>query len=89
VSKLDRVVVFGGSGLVGSRVLGRWDADLDVLAPTHAELDVLDGDAVAAFLDQSGARVVLNLAASTQVDAAEAERGDRQGQVYALNAEVP
>ena len=89
MSKLDRVVVLGGSGLVGSRVLGLWDADLDVLAPTHAELDVLDADAVAAFLDQSGARVVLNLAASTQVDAAEAERGDRQGLVYALNAEVP
>lgn len=89
MSKLDRVVVFGGSGLVGSRVLEMWGGELDVVVPAHHDVDVLDGDAVAAFLDTRGARLVLNLAASTQVDAAEAERGDRGGLVYGLNAEAP
>lgn len=82
-------MVFGGSGLVGSRVLEQWRGELEVVAPTRADLDLLDGDAVAAFLAHTDAQVVLNLAAGAQVDAAEAERGDRAGLVYVLNAEYP
>jgi dTDP-4-dehydrorhamnose reductase len=88
-SQLERVVVLGGSGLVGSTVRQLWRGELDVVAPTHAELDVLDAERVAAFLSESGAQAVLNLAAGAQVDAAEGERGDRQGLVYALNADAP
>ena len=87
--KRERVLVFGGSGFVGSRVVEMWDADFELVAPTHAELDVLDTDAVAALLNTVRPAVVLNLAAGAHVDAAEAERGDRYGRVYALNAEFP
>jgi dTDP-4-dehydrorhamnose reductase len=87
----NAVVVLGGSGLVGSRVLELWaqDADPRPLAPTHADLDVLDGDAVKAFLRQTDANTVLNLAAWADVDGAEAERGDVHGRVFALNAAYP
>jgi dTDP-4-dehydrorhamnose reductase len=89
VPREQKVVVFGGSGFVGSRVLALWRDEHDVLAPTHAEVDVLDENAVAAFLMECDAPVVLNLAAGAHVDAAEAERGSRSGRVYALNAEFP
>jgi dTDP-4-dehydrorhamnose reductase len=87
----NAVVVLGGSGLVGSRVLELWaeDGQTRPVAPTHAELDVLDAAAVQAFLRQTDAPVVLNLAAWADVDAAEAERGDHNGRVYALNAGYP
>ena len=85
----DKVVVFGGWGFVGSRVREMWSDALEVVAPTHAELDVLDTDAVAALLSAARPSVVLNLAAGAHVDAAEAERGNRQGRVYALNAAFP
>jgi dTDP-4-dehydrorhamnose reductase len=85
----DRVVVFGGWGFVGARVRQMWGDALEVVAPTHAEVDVLETDAVAALLSAAAPGVVLNLAAGAHVDAAEAERGDRQGRVYALNADVP
>jgi dTDP-4-dehydrorhamnose reductase len=58
-------------------------------APNHAELDVLNADALKTFLRQTEPEVVLNLAAWADVDAAEAERGDLNGRVYALNAAHP
>jgi dTDP-4-dehydrorhamnose reductase len=60
-----------------------------VIAPTHADLDVLDEEALKAFLRQTDAPIVLNLAAWADVDGAEAERGDLHGQVFALNAGHP
>ncbi|HLZ26073.1 MAG TPA: sugar nucleotide-binding protein [Chloroflexota bacterium] len=87
----NAVVVLGGSGLVGSRVLELWAEAPGArpIAPTHADLDVLDGDALETFLHQTDAPVVLNLAAWADVDSAEAERGDQHGRVYALNAGHP
>jgi dTDP-4-dehydrorhamnose reductase len=83
------VVVLGGSGLVGSRVLDVWSDDIEVIAPTHAQLDVLEDEALIAFLAQTQAQVVVNLAAWADVDGAEPERGDQHGQVFALNVKYP
>ena len=86
---MNRVVVIGGSGLVGSRVVEMWRNEFELIAPSHAELDVLDARAVQRLLGDTRPTAVLNLAASTQVDAAEAERGRHEGAVYALNADGP
>lgn len=83
------MVVLGGSGLVGSRVVDVWRDQLEVLAPRHAELDLVDAEALARFLGNTRPAAVLNLAAGAQVDASEAERGDRDGAVFALNAKLP
>jgi dTDP-4-dehydrorhamnose reductase len=85
------VVVLGGSGLVGSQVLALWSADASkrLIAPAHADLDVLDPEALAKFLRQTDAEVVINLAAWADVDGAEAERDERAGRVFQLNAEYP
>jgi dTDP-4-dehydrorhamnose reductase len=83
------VVVLGGSGLVGSRVVDLWADDAELIAPTHAELDILDDHALTAFLTETQAPVVVNLAAWADVDGAEPERGNRDGRVYALNARYP
>jgi dTDP-4-dehydrorhamnose reductase len=66
-----------------------WASDLQIVAPRHAELDVLDADALATFLRHSDAEVVVNAAAWADVDGAEAERGNTAGRVYALNAAFP
>jgi dTDP-4-dehydrorhamnose reductase len=86
----QRIVVLGGSGFVGARVVELWRREsTEVLAPTHAELDVLDTDQLAAFLSAAQADAVINLAAWADVDGAEAEAGDRRGRVFALNANLP
>ncbi len=84
--KQQSVAVFGGAGLVGSRFAQLMGDHFDILAPTRAELDLLDFPAVTAYLAACQASVVLNLAAWTDLDRAEAERGDTTGVVYRLNA---
>jgi dTDP-4-dehydrorhamnose reductase len=82
-------VVLGGAGFVGTRVRELWTSGLEVLAPTHGQLDVLDAPSLRDFLRQSGERSVLNLAAWDGVDSAEDVAGDTSGQVFALNARYP
>ena len=45
------VAVIGGSGLVGSILVERWVSRVEIVAPSHAELDVLDPKALDAFLE--------------------------------------
>jgi dTDP-4-dehydrorhamnose reductase len=86
---MESVVVLGGSGFVGSRLLQLWADMFTLIAPSHAELDLLDQTATRQFLEHADAQLVVNLAAWADVDGAEAERGDTTGRVYALNASYP
>jgi len=86
---LRSVIVLGGSGLVGSRLVELWSRDLEVIAPSHADLDVLDSDALASFVRHARADSMVNVAAWADVDGAEAQRGDTSGRVYALNVTYP
>ncbi len=67
-----RWLVTGAGGMLGRDLVARLTADgADVVALTRAELDVTDGDAVAAAL--AGVDVVVNCAAWTDVDGAESQ----------------
>ena len=70
-----RVLVTGAGGLLGralvQHAVGR--ADLALTGLPRAELDITEVEAVEAALDRSGAEVVINAAAYTQVDRAQSE----------------
>jgi dTDP-4-dehydrorhamnose reductase len=83
------VAVIGGSGLVGSVLVERWAKRAEVVAPSHADLDVLDGRALEAFLENGQCHAVVNLAAWANVDGAEPEKDDTNGTVYRLNVAFP
>jgi dTDP-4-dehydrorhamnose reductase len=83
------VIVLGGSGLVGSRVCELWSSSADILAPSHAELDVLDAKALEALIATTPASSVVNLAAWADVDGAEPESGNTSGTVHRLNVDYP
>jgi dTDP-4-dehydrorhamnose reductase len=68
-----RVLVTGVSGQVGGALVGRLRASDTVLAADRATLDLSQPDAVAAVLDRLAPEVVVNTAAYTAVDQAEAE----------------
>jgi dTDP-4-dehydrorhamnose reductase len=83
-----KILVLGGSGLVGSRFCGM-ASDYEISAPSHDELDLLDFKSVEEHLLRSDAEAVINFAAFTNVDEAEKEKDDPDGLVYKLNVTVP
>lgn len=80
-----RVLLFGGSGMLGTALRATAPASVVIDAPTRADVDVSDVDAVERVVRGSDARVIINAAAYTAVDAAEGlEREARR-----LNADLP
>lgn len=86
---MKKIVVFGGSGLVGSRFIQLNSQKFEIYAPTHQQLDLLDEQEVVKFLKSIDAQVVLNLVGFTNVDAAEEEIGNQEGDCFKLNVSVP
>lgn len=83
-----KILVLGGSGLVGSRFI-ELAQGYDIAAPTHDELDLLDLKQLDQYLLRSDAEVVINFAAYTNVDTAEEEKGSEDGTVYKMNVVLP
>lgn len=83
-----KLLVLGGSGLVGSRFL-ELARDYNTVSPTHEELDLLDLKKLETYLLESDADIVFNFAAFTNVDEAEKEKDNQDGLVYKLNVSVP
>lgn len=69
---MTRWLITGGSGQLGTH-LTRLLAGQDVISTTRHELDITDAAAVEAAVDRCQPDVVLNAAAYTAVDAAEAD----------------
>ena len=67
---MKRVLLIGGSGQVGTAIRQRWN-DCEIVAPTHAELDLQQTDRVAEALKMSRAEVLVNAAAFHDVDECE------------------
>ncbi|MFD1913000.1 dTDP-4-dehydrorhamnose reductase [Halodurantibacterium flavum] len=78
-----KVLLTGGAGQVGQEVLRRVPQGWVVSAPGRADLDLEDAGAAAAAV--AGHDAVLNLAAFTAVDAAEAE----EARAFRVNAAAP
>lgn len=80
-----RALLLGGTGLLGTALQRSLPQGVRLHAPTRAELDVTDVDALERVLRATDADWVLNAAAYTAVDAAEShEREARR-----LNADLP
>jgi len=78
---LARVALIGGAGQLGS-ALRAVLADRTVIAPTHGELDVEDGDALAALLERERPDALINCSAFHNVDQCERE----PQRAFAVNA---
>lgn len=90
---IHKLLITGSTGLVGSRfvqlfknqfsivTLGRKDADLQINLRSKEE--------VTRSIASSDAKVIINFAAYTNVDGAEKENNNKDGEVYILNTMLP
>jgi dTDP-4-dehydrorhamnose reductase len=81
MDKSKTLLVFGGSGQLGSQICRLW-SDLRVTAPARAEIDVEDRAAVERAVAAAGPGVVVNCTAYNDVARAESE----PERAFALNA---
>lgn len=80
-----RVLLLGGTGILGTALRRSMPAGAQVQAPTRAELDLTDVDALERTLRGTDAGWIVNAAAFTAVDAAETQEREARR----LNAELP
>lgn len=88
-----KVLIFGATGLVGSRFLQLYKDKCDITtvgrSNCDASFDILDFNKLHSFIIQSTFDAVINFAAYTNVDGAEKEKNNEDGEVYKLNVLLP
>ena len=84
---MKKVLLTGSSGLVGSRLVELLRDKYELLTPEEKELNLLDKDSISAYFKNNQPDVVVNLAAFTDVNAAEEQTGDKQGICWKLNVD--
>ena len=81
-----RVLLLGGTGQVGEEICALAPQKaIDIVAPTHSEVDLRDASAIARIVASASWGAVINAAAYTDVDRAESE----QAAAFVVNAEAP
>lgn len=80
-----KILILGGSGLVGSRFIYLSRTKFEITAPDHKELDILNADELSIWVENSLAEVVINFIGFTNVDSAEEQKDDLSGMAYKLN----
>lgn len=83
---MKKVLVFGGSGLVGSKFIEIYGRTFDIKSLLATEVDILNKDAVARLTQEVNPDIIINFAAFTQVENAESQKGDQGGICYLINA---
>ena len=90
---IKKLLVTGSTGLVGSRFLQLSDKNFQITTIGRSNVDIslnlLSEDEVVKTVTSSDADAIVNFAAFTNVDGAEKEKGEKQKEVYLLNAMLP
>lgn len=70
-----KIVLFGGAGQLGREIADRCDnLNFTVVSPVRSELNIIEKDSVARFVEMTAPDVIINCAAYTAVDKAEREK---------------
>ncbi len=81
-----KVLVTGASGLVGSRFI-ELAKHYEFITPEFPDFDITDEKAVKKVIDENNPEWIVNFAAFTDVNAAEAQTGDENGAAWKINVE--
>jgi len=84
---MKKVLLTGSSGLVGSRLVELLKDRYQLLTPNEKEFNLLDQSSLKKYLDKHQPDYLFNLAAFTDVNAAEQQTGDKHGLCWQLNVD--
>lgn len=82
---MNKILAFGGSGLVGSKFIEIFDDILEIEAPKVEAVDILNKDQVSKTVEDFNPDSVVNFAAYTNVEEAESQKNDKSGIAYQIN----
>lgn len=80
-----KILLFGGSGLIGSRLIELLESEYNIVAPSHHQLDLTDRSKVEHFIQTLEPGYIIYAAGLTSVDIAEQD----PKLAYLLNAQTP
>lgn len=83
---MKKLLIFGGSGLVGSKFIDLNSTSFDIKAPDATEVDILDKDKISKAIEEFDPDSIINFAAYTNVEEAENQRGNKDKICFQLNA---
>lgn len=81
-----KILVFGGSGLVGSKFIELNSQNFEISAPKAAEVDILNKEQISKAVEQFNPDSIINFAAYTNVEEAEKQKDDLSGICFQINA---
>jgi len=84
---MKKTLLIGSTGLVGSRVKQLFKDKYQLLTPEEQDLDLLNKNSLAYFLDKHKPEVIINFAAYTNVSEAENQTGDKSAACWQINVE--
>lgn len=83
--KKMKILVTGGSGVVGEHLLKKIQSRYDIYSPSSSELNITNKTQVQNVFKEYRPDILLHLAAFRNATEAEKERGNKKGLVYSVN----
>lgn len=80
-----KILVFGGSGLVGSRFIELQRISFDIDAPDAIKVNILEKDQIFKATQTAKPQIVINFAAFTDVQGAQEQKDSKDGSCYQIN----
>ncbi len=85
-SPFPKTLILGGTGFIGQELQNIYKSEnLDITFASSEDADILDSKSIKDKILESGAKVLVNLAAYTDVKGATLEKGDKNGVAWKLN----
>ena len=66
-NRMDRILITGSSGFLGSRIVRYYQGRYKVFAPSHEEMDITQPESVAAYMKMVSPDMVIHCAAASDV----------------------